>query len=715
MATYLDSHVQYLKGVGPGLGRVFEKRGIRTVQELLDWFPRAYEDRRNAKSIASLEAGQLVALRASVVAVRSHPLGRSQRRVWDVTIRDATGVIHCKYFRVPYKGYFERFQPHTPVQVIGKPILYRGVMEFHHPELKELTTPSKEKSASTVDGAGESSKGEDDSSMEGLYPIYTETEGISQRRLMNVIDVALNAVKGNIPDQIPQWIREKYKLISREEALRLIHKPQLEDAALLESCRTPAHQRLIFEEFFWLELLMAARHSGFSKKRGVAIQGPRAKVDQFIHSLPFQLTGAQVRCLGEILSDLGKAHPMHRLVQGDVGSGKTAVALMAATFAAENGFQSTLMVPTEILAEQHFATAKRWLDPLGVKVELLTGHMKNSERAEVLERLASGETSLCIGTHALIQADVQFLKLGLVVIDEQHRFGVHQRKELKQKGHSPHFLIMTATPIPRTLAMTVYGDLDVSVIDELPKGRSPIVTRATTLAKRPAVIDFVGDQIKKGRQAYVIYPLVEESEKMDLKNAVEEYEKLKAERPQWRIGLLHGRMKGEEKDEVMNQFRRHELDVLVSTTVIEVGVDVPNANIMVIEHAERFGLSQLHQLRGRVGRGAHKSYCVLVMGYAVSEIGRERARIMESTTDGFKIAESDLELRGAGELLGSRQSGLPGFRLANLVRDVAFLQKARDAAFEVVARDPRLKAAEHESLKKELVKAHGPAALGTVG
>jgi len=393
---------------------------------------------------------------------------------------------------------------------------------------------------------------------------------------------------------------------------------------------------------------------------------------------------------------------MHRLVQGDVGSGKTVVAFLAAVFAAANGYQTAMMVPTEILAEQHFKNAVKWLAPLGLRAELLTGSTSAKERQMIQEDLKSGKIHLCVGTHALIEEDIEFQRLALVIIDEQHRFGVHQRNNLKRKGQSPHFLVMTATPIPRTLAMTVYGDLDVSLINEMPAGRTPILTRLVFDSKRAAVYGYMNEQISKGRQAYIVYPLVEESEKMDLKDAVSEYEKLRAQFPNIRFGLLHGRMKSQEKDEVMDQFRLSSIQVLVSTTVIEVGVDVSNANMMIIEHAERFGLSQLHQLRGRVGRGSHRSYCVLMMGRALSDEGRARGQIMIQTNDGFKIAEADLEIRGPGEFLGSRQSGLPGFKMANLVRDVLILQKARQAAGELLARDPQLLAVEHSGLKVAL-------------
>jgi len=373
-----------------------------------------------------------------------------------------------------------------------------------------------------------------------------------------------------------------------------------------------------------------------------------------------------------------------------------------------------LMAPTEILAEQHFKNAQKLLQPLGLRVGLLTGKTKTAERKELLQNLAAGETDFLIGTHALIEDEVKFKDLALAIIDEQHRFGVEQRGVLKNKGRSPHFLVMTATPIPRTLAMTVYGDLDVSIIDEMPPGRSPIQTRVIFENKKPAALQFMQEQIEKGRQSYIVYPLVEESEKIDLKDAVSEYENLQAMFPKIKMGLLHGKMKSIEKEEVMNRFRAGELQILVSTTVIEVGVDVPNANIMIIEHAERFGLSQLHQLRGRVGRGVHKSFCIMIMGYAVSEEAKQRTEFMEKTTDGFKIAEFDLEMRGPGEFMGTRQSGLPGFKMANLVRDMAILQEAREAAFEVLRKDAQLKLPDHQSLREELTRTHGPAALAGI-
>jgi ATP-dependent DNA helicase RecG len=683
MALQFDTDIQFVKGVGPKLGDLFRRRGILRVQDLIEFFPRTYEDRRAVRHIQSLVPDQLVSIKARVLKVRSMFLGRSKRKMYEVLIGDNTGRISCKFFRVPYRGYFERFEPNSEVRVIGKVTFYRGAKEFHHPDIHPVVA--------------------DEEIENDLIPIYTELEGLSSARLARLIQTVIGQP---IPETMPPWIREKYELLPLGTAFREIHDPPLEQADQYLSISAPAQRRVIFDEFFMVELHLAIKRAGIEREKALPIKSKGNWASQLRDSLEFTLTGAQERAYAEIIEDLQKAHPMHRLVQGDVGSGKTLVALMAASFAAEAGLQAALMVPTEILAEQHYNNARARLEPLGMKVALLTSNCKGKEREEIIEGLKAGAIHLAIGTHALIQDDVEFKSLALVVIDEQHRFGVEQRNKLKRKGLSPHFLVMTATPIPRTLAMTVYGDLDVSVIDELPKGRQAIVTRKTFQSKRHLVMGFVKEQIEAGRQAYIVYPLVEESETLELKNALEEFEKIKAEFPQFKVGLLHGRMKSAEKDSVMKEFRAGLIHILVATTVIEVGVDVPNANIMVVEHSERFGLSQLHQLRGRVGRGPYKSYCILVLGYALSEEASKRAEIMERTSDGFKIAEADLEMRGPGEFLGTRQSGLPGFRLANLVRDVKILQQARDAAFRLIEMDPDLKKAEHQPLVKKLEELH---------
>lgn len=694
MALRLDTQIQYLKGVGPKLGDLFARKGLKTLGDLLEFYPRAYEDQRAARNIASLRPEDIVSIKAQVVSVHSINMGRSTRKMYDVVLRDSSGQIHCKYFRVPYKGYFERFKPFTEVRVVGKVTEYRGRIEFHHPDIKDIEPEDENKDA--------------------LIPLYTEIEGLATAKIMKLVRQAYYQLEEWPEEAFPAWMRQKYQLKPRKDALKEIHFPDPAFANDYANFKTAAQKRIIFDEFFWLELYLAAKKAGFQKEGAPQIRNKAEKVKALVNSLPFAMTGAQLRVFGEIKADLEKGHPMHRMVQGDVGSGKTLVSFMAAAYAMESGFQSCLMAPTEILAEQHFKNAQKVLSPLGVRLGMLVGKTKTSERRVLLEKLQSGEIDLIIGTHALIEDEVVFANLGLVIIDEQHRFGVEQRGILKNKGNSPHFLVMTATPIPRTLAMTVYGDLDVSIIDEMPAGRSPIQTRATYESKRPQALQFMLEQLQKGRQAYIVYPLVEESEKIDLKDAVSEYEKLKEQFPQVRFGLLHGKMKPDEKDQVMTEFREHKIQVLVSTTVIEVGVDVPNANIMIIEHAERFGLSQLHQLRGRVGRGEFKSFCILIMGYAVSEEGRQRTEMMEKTSDGFKIAEFDLEMRGPGEFMGTRQSGLSGFKLANLVRDMAILQEAREAAFEILRKDPKLSYLENQPLKEELLRKNGPTALASI-
>lgn len=692
----LNTEIQFLKGVGPKLGALLNKRGIYDVRDFLNYYPRAYEDRRAARNIASLKPDDVVSLKAQIFKVTPIQMGRSHRKIYDITLRDASGLIHAKFFRVPYKGYFERFALQSEVRVIGKVLNYRGKIEFHHPEIRELSA--------------------EDELQDDLVPIYPEIEGLSSTKIHKLILACFDLLSPEAwgYEKFPDQLLKNYDLVSKKEALIKIHKPPIEEAKFYIEQKSRSHRRLIFEEFFWLELYLAARKSGLKQEQGIVLSGDFPRIQRLRQALPFVLTTAQDRALNEVLQDLRSPYPMNRLVQGDVGSGKTMVAFMTALAAVDCGHQACLMVPTEILAEQHYKNAAKFLEPLGLKLALLTGKTKTAERRELLVRLEMGDVDLLIGTHALIEDAVQFKSLALVIIDEQHRFGVEQRAKLKKKGLSPHFLVMTATPIPRTLAMTVYGDLEVSIIDELPPGRSPIQTRVAFSSKRKAALDFMVEQIKKGRQAYIIYPLVEESEKMDLKNAVEEFEKLNTAFPEVNFGLLHGRMKPAEKEEVMSDFRERKFDVLVSTTVIEVGVDVPNANIMVIEHAERFGLSQLHQLRGRVGRGEHKSFCILLLGHAVSDEARERTRIMEESTDGFRIAEKDLEMRGPGEFLGTRQSGLPGFQLANLVRDVDLLTLARKAAFDIFDSDARLSLKENRALKEELFRTHGPTELAGI-
>lgn len=726
MGLKLDTPIQYVKGIGPKLAELLARRQIHRVLDLLEYYPRAFEDRRAARNISSLVAGELVSLRAQIQKVNSFALSSSRRRAYDLVLSDQSGVIHCKFFRLPYKGFFERLKPGQWVRVVGRPSDYRGKLEFNHPDLRDLDSQ-----------IGDEADGDDDK----IIPIYSEIEALSSAKIRRIIQNLLSLLKeqaeprpaqqldpgrgrksaseppGLEPTEepLPLWARQKCNLIERFTAWQLLHEPSLDLAAGGGDLAVAARRRLIFEEFFWLELSHAWRKTLRSLESSLAIHCSPEWLDQLTASLPYELTEHQRRALGEIVQDLARSHPTQRLLQGDVGSGKTVLALLAAALAAKQKLQTALMAPTEILAEQHARNARQLLAPQGIRVELLTGQVKGREREAILARLKQNEIDLLIGTHALIESQVQFHSLALAIIDEQHRFGVDQRNRLKQKGLSPHFLIMTATPIPRTLAMTAYGDLEVSLIKELPRGRQPIQTRVIYDNKRAQALDFIAQQLARGRQAYVVYPLIEESEKIDLKNAVAEYEKLVSHFSQFRLGLLHGRMRAEEKDAVMAEFRRGTLQLLVSTTVIEVGVDVPNANIIMIEHAERFGLSQLHQLRGRVGRGSHKSFCILVMGHAVSEDGHARLKIMEQSNDGFLIAEKDLEIRGPGEFLGHKQSGLTGFKLASLLRDSEILQEARSLAFALIEKDPQLSLPENQQLRRHFEFWQSRARLAFVG
>lgn len=682
MEYQFETSVQYLKGVGPQLGARLQTWGIRTIEDLLQFVPRAYQNWRRVQRVNEIREGDSVVLLATLMRVSSYRRGAQKN--FELLFEDQFGHrFRARFFRQPFHGYFDRFRCPTKVWVIGKPTILRGGFEFVHPDIRDAS--------------------EEVEDVDQLVPIYTETTGLNSRKIHQLVDQAFKGLtKPEVwqsKEYLPMWLREKYALVSREESLKILHYPQIEMAKAFLERRTPGHRRLIFEDFFWMELTLALKKQSYAQEKAYPLVGNGTLQAPFAKALPFALTGSQQTAIKEIDQELRKETPMNRLLQGDVGSGKTVVFFFAILQTIEAGAQAALMAPTEILAEQHFRNAQQMFRDLPVKVGLLTAKIKGEERRRLLSELAEGQLHCLIGTHALIEDEVQFARLGLVVVDEQHRFGVEQRRRLHAKGISPHRLLVTATPIPRTLAMTAYGDLEVSVLREKPPGRTPIVSKIMDERQRPLMMDFLLKQLQQGRQAYFVYPLVEESEKIDLKSATEAFEQMQARYPQVKFGLLHGKMKNADKEAVMQTFRSGQIQVLVSTTVIEVGVDVPNAVIMVIEHSERFGLSQLHQLRGRVGRGALKSYCIFAVGYKVSHEARQRLDLMCETEDGFRIAEADLMWRGPGEFLGAKQSGLSGFRWADLLKDEEILTQAREAVREIFLRDPELKEKDNQLIK----------------
>jgi ATP-dependent DNA helicase RecG len=672
MTNLLSNPVKYLRGVGPQRAATLEERGIATVGDLLNYLPFRYEDRIRFTPIAEIIPGQIHTIAAEVSSGGGNTVrfARGRGPVFHVTVRDASGALHARFF---HGAYLEgRLKEGQRLVLHGK-----ADRDPYRPGRLEMVNPQIELIGNGDDASADSTE------VGRIVPVYEAIGSISSRMLRRIIYNVLLSLEGDIADPLPAEIRERYHFPTRREALLYVHfPPKDEKIELLNTFRGPAHLRLIFEEFFYYQLALALRRQHDRRAPANPMRVREDKIrDALKRILPFKPTAAQKRVLAEIAADLERPTPMHRLLEGDVGSGKTIVALEAATIVIENGYQVALMAPTEILAAQHFLSARRIFQPAGYGVDLIVSGRKRVEKEGVIARAESGEAQLIVGTHALIEDPVKFRKLGLVIVDEQHRFGVLQRKKLIEKGGSPHVLVMTATPIPRTLALTLYGDLDLSVIDQMPPGRTPIETRWTSDAQLPGVWEFLRREIARGRQAYVLYPVIEES-KQELKAATAEYERLaKTVFPKLRVGLLHGRLKTEEKDSVMEQFRRGELQILVATTVIEVGVDVPNATVMVIEHAERFGLAQLHQLRGRIGRGTEKSHCILVAPKSISGDARERIETMVATTNGFEIAEKDLKQRGPGEFFGTRQHGDAAFSFAQPLRDHELLELARREAF----------------------------------
>jgi ATP-dependent DNA helicase RecG len=670
----LETPLQFLKGVGPRRAADLQRVGLATVEDLLYRFPTRYEDRGSFQTIAALRPGEAASVVGEVVSCGIRPTRRPRFKIFEMLVRDRTGALRAIFFNQPFLN--DVFRPHQRVILFGRLELTSHGLQLQNPQYEILRQ------------AGDSDSAPADTDDETLHtgrivPIYEKTGTLTAKMQRAIVHQALSQMPTEIADPLPADVRARQRLIDRRTALMDVHFPPAGTAVEeLNAFRSPAQRRLIFEEFFLYQLGLVLR-----RRTSDAERKPRSAVvtDEIRESarrvLPFRLTGDQKKVIGEIVEDMKRPQPMNRLLQGDVGSGKTIVAMMAALVALENGFQVAFMAPTEILAEQHFITIRRLLESSRFRIALLTGATPAKKRREMQAELAGGSIHLAVGTHALVQDPVGFRELGLVIIDEQHRFGVLQRATLRAKGMHPDVLVMTATPIPRTLALTTYGDLDVSIMREMPPGRFPIKTIAKPESRRDEIYDFIRRQIDTGRQVYVIYPLVEESEKIDLKAATEMADHLAQDVfPAYRVALLHGRLKQDAKERVMGAFARGEFDILVSTTVVEVGVDVSNAAVMLVEHAERFGLSQLHQLRGRVGRGPHQSYCVLLYQYPLTDQGRARLKALTETTDGFEIAERDLELRGPGDFFGTRQSGMPTLRVGDLVRDHQLMEAARREA-----------------------------------
>jgi len=671
----LDAPAQFLKGVGPRRAELFNRIGVRTARDLLYHVPRRYEDASTVRPIGDVQMGEDVTVIGEVAAKGVRPT-RSGLRIFQAMIRDASGFIEIAW---PGQPFLDRSIEK------GDLLLVAGRVRFYHGRMIQPREWVVLGPASEVAGSGK------------VLPIYPATEGLSQKMLRSVVDQNLDRLLPLVPaEDALQGTLGEPGLPTLMQSFALLHRP--ETLAEAEQGR----RRLAYEELFFLQLLHArARHRTAGERQGIAFRRTDALIAPLYRQLPFKLTGAQTRAIAEIFEEMTSRRRMNRMLQGDVGSGKTVVALFAMTLAQEAGYQSALMAPTEILAEQHARTLRQLVADLPMQVALLTGRLPAGERRQTLESIASGSAGIVVGTHALIQESVRFHRLGLAIVDEQHRFGVRQRLALAAQGEDPDMLVMSATPIPRSLALTLYGDLELTVLDEVPPSRSPVITRVTSEKGRAGVHEFIRQQVAQGRQAYIVYPLIDESEKVDLRAATEEYGVLK-ERvyPSLRLGLLHGQLAGDEKDAIMQQFAAGGIDVLVATTVVEVGIDVPNATVMAVEHAERFGLSQLHQLRGRVGRGAKQSHCILIS--AGGPDSSTRLQVLAETSDGFEIARADLRFRGMGDFFGARQHGLPDFRFFRPELDEDLLIHARDRATQLIARDPELERSAHAHLRAVL-------------
>jgi len=705
----LETDIRYLKGIGEKRSQALRDVGVEKLIDLLYYAPIKYIDRSTVVSVARLKRNWWeFSYKSSAVTFIGRVVDKkilvssSGKEILEIVIDDGTGKLSCTWFNKI--EYFKRqFDIGDLVAVFGKPVTFKGKINLVHPEFDFLTEAD---SINIHTGR--------------IVPVYPSTSklkslGLNTLKLREMISEVINNYIDYVEETLPEKILAKYNLVPLNLAIKSIHFPETHIDLQL------ALKRLKFEELFFLQLLLARKHYELKHfEKGISFKKIGDLVHGFSKILPFKLTEAQRRVIREIWNDMKSDRPMNRLLQGDVGSGKTIVALIAMLIAVDNGYQSAFMAPTEILAEQHYATFLSLLDSLPVKVRLLTGSLKPKEKKEILNEIENGEAQIIIGTHALIQERVNFKNLGLVVIDEQHRFGVMQRASLIEKGYNPDVLIMTATPIPRTLAFTLYGDLDVSIIDEMPKKRK-VKTEVLPDTERERVYEFIRAKLKEGHQAYIVYPLIEESEKLDLESAIENYIRLKNEVfPEFSVGLIHGKMPGTERQEIMLAFKEGKIQILVATTVIEVGIDIPNATIMVIENAERFGLAQLHQLRGRIGRGEKQSYCFLIVKsnlirktsndalfeYEVNDEVKaiERVKIIASTMDGFKIAEKDLELRGPGEFFGTKQSGFIKFKFADISKDRELLELARSEAFAIIKEDPDLSKPEHSKLRKEFLK-----------
>ncbi|MBN2536858.1 ATP-dependent DNA helicase RecG [candidate division WOR-3 bacterium] len=690
MAAVLDTKVQFVKGIGPARARQLARLDIATVRDLLFHVPRRWLDRSASPPIGDLKPGQEVTVFARVLAAGGRRM-RNFRQMSSCVLADDSGAIEAFWFNRP--DLKDLLRPGTELMVSGKVTAWRGRPRFTNPQFE------------TVEPGGEAS------GVHAVVPVYPLTEGLSTWALRRAVRDALDRFGRELPETLTRETLDHYGFPGVRDALEAVHFPKSVKDALR------ARERLAYDELLYLELVLALRHRRHAElHRGRPLPGTGRLTGRFRELTGFEFTRAQERVITEIAADMASERGMNRLLQGDVGSGKTVVALYAMLVAVESGCQAALMAPTEILARQHFGGWHDRLRELGVETRLLTGSTRPTARAETLAGLESGQVQLVFGTHALIEAGVRFDQLGLVVVDEQHRFGVMQRAALMNKGENPDFLVMTATPIPRTLTLTVYGDLDVSVLDEKPPGRKEVVTRLVPESRRDRVYGYIEERLGRGEAVFFVCPLIEQSEKLDVASAVETSERVAATFPRRRVGLVHGRMRAEERDAAMDSLRRGELDILVSTTVIEVGVDIPRATVMVVEQPERFGLAQLHQLRGRIGRGDRRAVCVLMMPREPEGETGERLQFFGRTTDGFLLAEKDIELRGPGELLGTRQHGLPDLRVADIVRDGELLRRARRDAFRLVELDPGLVLPGHRRVRATLdERYHGREELLKVG